>query len=128
MGLAEKLALTILAAMDGGSDGVAGPWKVIRPAEIAAKLLELGRVIDPPKTAELYAPPAGKRSPIRASGSSATSSMGQPIAICSMSSCPRWLHRGRPVLMFVHGRRLHPRQQAHARTSVLLRQHHAVGG
>ena len=26
------------------------------PADIAAKLLEIGRVIDPPKTIELYAP------------------------------------------------------------------------
>jgi hypothetical protein len=40
------------------------------PDEIAGNLLELGRVVDPPKTALFYAP-LQERSPIRASESSA---------------------------------------------------------
>jgi len=71
------------------------------PEEIAAKLQELGRVIDAPKTEQLYAP-LQERSPTKASRSSGTSSMARPIAICWMSS------RGggfvaRPALIYVHG-------------------------
>ena len=48
-----KSALAVLAAMIASAAAAQqGPM----PAEIAAKLTELGRVIDPPKTAPLYAP------------------------------------------------------------------------
>src|SRR6202521_1312141 len=50
-----KLVLAILAALM-----VAAPASQAQegqmPPEIANKLLELGRVVDPPKTVELYAP------------------------------------------------------------------------
>ena len=48
-----KSILAILAAM---LVSAAGAQQSPMPAEIAAKLLEMGRVIDPPKTLALYAP------------------------------------------------------------------------
>ena len=77
----------------------------------------------PPK---LYAP-LQRKSPISASGSSATSNTAQPSATCSMSSCRKTRHRGRPVLIFVHGGAF---IGGNKRTpgQPVLRQHHAVGG
>lgn len=54
------------------------------PEDLAWKLTEIGRVIDPPKTAALYAPLQQKER-IRASRPNATSNTARPIGICSTS-------------------------------------------
>ncbi|VIO76076.1 Carboxylesterase [Bradyrhizobium ivorense] len=51
-----KLALSALAALAAMIAGPALAQQSPMPEELAWKLLELGRVIDPPKTAALYAP------------------------------------------------------------------------
>ena len=73
------LAMLIVAGTAARAEG--SPM----PEEIAWKLLELGRVIDPPQTAALYAPLQAKE-PYPASRSSAMSNTEMPTAICSMSS------------------------------------------
>ena len=84
-----KSALAMLAAMI-----VTAAWAEDgpMPEDIAWKLLEIGHVIDAPKTAALYAP-LQEKSPITASGSSGMSNTALPSATCSMSSCRRPRHR-----------------------------------
>ena len=72
------------------------------PEDFAWKLLEIGRVIDPPKTAALYAP-LQQKEPYQGVKIDATSNTARPTAICSMSSCRRRHPSARPVLIFVHG-------------------------
>jgi acetyl esterase/lipase len=51
----SKLALATFATLMGTATGAPAQQSPM-PAEVAARLLELGRVVDPPKTAVLYAP------------------------------------------------------------------------
>ena len=51
----SKLALATFATLMGTATGAPAQQSPM-PAEVAARLLELGRVVDPPKTALLYAP------------------------------------------------------------------------
>ena len=73
-----KSALAIAAAMIATTVWAEGPM----PEELAWKLLELGQVIDLPKTAAIYAP-LQENEPYRG----ATSNTARPIATCSRSSC-----------------------------------------
>src|SRR6185295_12320512 len=53
--ISPKSALAVLLTMILAATS-AWPQQSPMPAEIAAKLQEIGRVVDPPKTAPLYAP------------------------------------------------------------------------
>jgi hypothetical protein len=60
--------------------------------DLAWKLLELGRVVDLPKTAALFAPMQQKE-PYEGIKTNATSNTAPPNAICSTSSRRRRIHR-----------------------------------
>ena len=60
--------------------------------DLAWKLLEIGRVIDLPKTAALYAPMQEKE-PYAGVKVERDVKYGRPIAICSTSSRPRPIQR-----------------------------------
>jgi triacylglycerol lipase len=58
------------------------------PEDIAWKLLELGHVIDPPKTVELYAP-LQEKEPYQGVKVERDVKYGPPTATCSICSCRR---------------------------------------
>ncbi|HLX18211.1 MAG TPA: alpha/beta hydrolase [Bradyrhizobium sp.] len=94
-----KVALAALAAMIMSAAWAAeGPM----PPEIASKLLELGSVIDPPKTAALYAPLQEKEpyQGVRVERDVKYGSADRNLLDVFM---PETASSGRPVLMFVHG-------------------------
>lgn len=76
-----KSALAIAAAMIATTVWAEGPM----PAELAWKLLELGQVIDLPKTAAIYAP-LQENEPYQGVKIDATSNTARPTATCSTSS------------------------------------------
>jgi hypothetical protein len=81
----SRSALTILTAMVAGT---AWAQQSPMPEDLAWKLLELGRVIDPPKTVELYAP-LQEKEPYAGIKVDRDVKYGRPTATCSMSSCRR---------------------------------------
>jgi hypothetical protein len=82
-GLAVVVAMFMSAAWAEGSP---------MPEDIAWKLLELGRVIDPPKTAPLYAP-LQEKEPYQSVKIERDVNTGLPIAICSISLSRTQRHR-----------------------------------
>jgi len=96
-----KLALTILAAWMAAATGSQALESQV-PAEIAAKLLELGRVIDPPKTAELYAP-LQQKEPYQGVRIERDIKYGSADRNLLDVFVPEIASSARPVLMFVHG-------------------------
>ena len=72
------------------------------PAEIAAKLQELGRVIDPPKTAALYAP-LQQKEPYPGVKVERDVKYGPADRNLLDVFVPETAASGRPVLIFVHG-------------------------
>jgi acetyl esterase/lipase len=94
-----KPALAVLAAMiASASFAEESPM----PAEIASKLLELGRVIDPPKTAQLYAP-LQEKEPYPGIKVERDIKYGPADRNLLDVFMPEALSAGRPVLIFVHG-------------------------
>ena len=72
------------------------------PAKIAAKLLEMGRVIDPPKTAALYAP-LQQKEPYQSVKIERDVKYGAADRNLLDIFAPRTAPSPRPVLIFVHG-------------------------
>src|SRR5579863_858136 len=94
-----KVALAALAAMIMSAAWAAeGPM----PPEIASKLLELGSVIDPPKTAALYAP-LQEKEPYQGVRVERDVKYGSADRNLLDVFLPETAASGRPVLMFVHG-------------------------
>jgi acetyl esterase/lipase len=94
-----KPALAILAAM---LTSAAWAEESPMPAEIAGKLLELGRVIDPPATATLYAP-LQEKEPYPSVRIERDVKYGPADRNLLDVFMPEATSSGRPVLMFVHG-------------------------
>jgi acetyl esterase/lipase len=94
-----KPALAILAAMLASA---AWAEESPMPAEIAGKLLELGRVIDPPATATLYAP-LQEKEPYPSVRIERDVKYGPADRNLLDVFMPEATSSGRPVLMFVHG-------------------------
>jgi acetyl esterase/lipase len=94
-----KPALAVLAAMIASA---AFAEESPMPAEIASKLLELGRVIDPPKTAQLYAP-LQEKEPYPGIKVERDIKYGPADRNLLDVFMPEALSAGRPVLIFVHG-------------------------
>jgi triacylglycerol lipase len=99
-GLAE-MALAILAAWMAAAMASQALQSQM-PAEIAAKLLELGRVIDPPKTAALYAP-LQEKEPYQGVRIERDIKYGAADRNLLDVFMPETASSARPVLMFVHG-------------------------
>jgi acetyl esterase/lipase len=94
-----KPALAVLAALVmGAAWGAEGPM----PPEIASKLLELGRVVDPPNTARLYAP-LQQMEPYSGVKVERDVKYGPADRNLLDVFMPETASSGRPVLMFVHG-------------------------
>src|ERR1700694_2518474 len=91
--LAVVVAMFVSAAWAEGSP---------MPEDIAAKLLELGRVIDPPKTAELYAP-LQEKEPYHGVRIERDIKYGPADRNLLDVFVPEMASSDRPVLMFVHG-------------------------
>jgi hypothetical protein len=72
------------------------------PEDLAWKLLELGRVIDPPKTAELYAP-LQEKEPYQGVKVERDIQYGPADRNLLDVFVPEATTSARPVLMFVHG-------------------------
>jgi triacylglycerol lipase len=72
------------------------------PEEIARKLLEIGRVVDPPKTAELYAP-LQQKEPYQGVKTERDIKYGPADRNLLDVFVPDAASSARPVLMFVHG-------------------------
>jgi len=87
--LLARSILTVLAAVVASS-----AWAQQAPMseDLVWKLLEIGRVVDPAKTAALFAP-MQEQEPYQGARPSAKSSTGRPIVICSTSSRRRRRHR-----------------------------------
>ena len=96
------------------------------PEEIAWKLLEIGRVVDPPKTAALYAPMQEKE-PYHGVKIERDVKYGPAERNLLDVFMPEASSAARPVLIYRPWRRVRCGQQAQPRQP-LLRQHHAVGG
>jgi len=96
-----KLALTILAALMVAATA-SQTLESQMPPEIAAKLLELGRVVDPPKTAALYAP-LQEKEPYQGVRIERDIKYGAADRNLLDVFTPEAASSGRPVLMFVHG-------------------------
>jgi triacylglycerol lipase len=96
-----KLALAILAALMLSATAPQAQEGQM-PAEIAAKLSELGRVIDPPKTAALYAP-LQEKEPYQGVRIERDIKYGAAVRNLLDVFMPETASSGRPVLMFVHG-------------------------
>lgn len=94
-----KTALAIAAAMIAGTASAQqGPM----PPEIAAKLQEFGRVIDPPKTAALYAP-LQQKEPYQGIKVERDVKYGPAERNLLDVFVPETAAAPRPVLIFVHG-------------------------
>jgi len=96
-----KLALTILATLMVAATASQAQESQM-PAEIAARLSELGRVIDPPKTAALYAT-LQEREPYQGVRIERDIRYGAADRNLLDVFMPETASSGRPVLMFVHG-------------------------
>jgi triacylglycerol lipase len=96
-----KLALAILAALMVAATAPQAQESQM-PAEIAAKLSELGRVIDPPKTAGLYAP-LQEKEPYQGVRIERDIKYGAAVRNLLDVFMPETASSGRPVVMFVHG-------------------------
>ena len=95
----SKSALAVLAAM---ITSVAFAGESPMPPEIAGKLLELGRVIDPPKTALLYAP-LQEKEPYPGIRIERDIKYGPADRNLLDVFMPETTSAGRPALIFVHG-------------------------
>jgi acetyl esterase/lipase len=96
-----KLALTILAALMAAAMASQALESQML-AEIAAKLLELGRVIDPPNTAALYSP-LQEKEPYQSVRIERDLKYGPADRNLLDVFMPEATSSSRPVLMFVHG-------------------------
>jgi acetyl esterase/lipase len=94
-----KATLVVLAAM---SAAAASAGESPMPPEIAAKLLELGSVVDPPNTALLYAP-LQEKEPYQGVRIERDIKYGPADRNLLDVFMPETASSGRPVLMFVHG-------------------------
>jgi len=94
-----KRALAAIAAMVAASAWAADSPM---PPEIAQKLVELGRVIDPPATAALYAP-FQQKEPYFGARVERDLKYGPAERNLLDIFMPQATTSGRPVLMFVHG-------------------------
>ena len=95
----SKLALSVVAAL------LASPaWAQQSPMseDLAWKLLELGRVIDPPKTVELYAP-LQEKEPYQGIKVERDVKYGPADRNLLDIFLPETAAPSRPVLIFVHG-------------------------
>ena len=72
------------------------------PVDVAGKLLELGRVIDPPKTAALFAPMQGKE-PYQGAKTEREVKYGPADRHLLDVFTPETNSAARPVLIFIHG-------------------------
>ncbi len=88
------------------------------PDEIAWKLQELGQVIDPPKTAALYAP-LQQKEPYQGVKVERDVKYGAADRNLLDVFTPETASSPRPVLIFVHGGALHRRQQTRTGQPVL---------
>ena len=92
----SRSALTVLAAM------AASPAWAQMPEDLAWKLMELGRVIDPPKTVELYAP-LQEKEPYQGVKVDRDVKYGPADRNLLDIFAPDNVTSARPVLIFVHG-------------------------
>ena len=97
--LLPKPALTVVAAMIASA---AWAQQSPMPAEIAAKLQEMGRVIDPPKTVALYAP-LQQKEPYPGVRIERDVKYGAAARNLLDIFVPETAASPRPVLIFVHG-------------------------
>ncbi len=97
--LLPKSALVIVAAMIAGATSA---QESPMPAEIAARLLEIGRVIDPPKTVALYAP-LQQKEPYQGVRIERDVKYGSADRNLLDIFVPEAIASPRPVLIFVHG-------------------------
>lgn len=95
----SKSALTVLAAMIAST---AWAQQSPMPEDLAWKLLELGRVIDPPKTVELYAP-LQEKEPYSGVKVDRDVKYGPADRNLLDVFAPEATTSARPVLIFVHG-------------------------
>ena len=96
-----KSALAVLAAIIASVAGACAEESPM-PRDIAGKLLELGRVIDPPNTAALYAP-LQEKEPYQSVRIERDVEYGPAERNLLDIFMPEIASSGRPVLMFVHG-------------------------
>jgi acetyl esterase/lipase len=96
--LAAALAVALTATLASAAWAQESPM----PPEIAGKLKELGRVIDPPNTALLYAP-LQEKEPYRDVRIERDIKYGPADRNLLDVFMPQTPAAGRPVLMFVHG-------------------------
>ncbi|WP_028349024.1 alpha/beta hydrolase [Bradyrhizobium murdochi] len=95
----SRLALVVVAAMFANA---AEAQRSPMPEDIAWKLLELGRVIDPPKTAELYAP-LQEKEPYQGVKVERDIKYGPANRNLLDIFVPETAASARPVLIFAHG-------------------------
>jgi acetyl esterase/lipase len=88
----------------------AGAQQSPMPAEIAAKLQELGRVIDPPQTGQVYAP-LQEKEPYQDVKVERDAKYGAADRNLLDIFMPAAASSPRPVLIFVHGGGLRAGQQ-----------------
>ena len=94
-----KWAVAVAAALMAG---MAGAQEAPMPEDLAWKLLELGRVIDPPKTAALYAPLQPKE-PYPGIKTEREVKYGTADRHLLDVFTPEASSSARPVLIFIHG-------------------------
>src|ERR1700681_2900477 len=94
-----KSALAVIAAVIASA---ASAQQSPMPEDLAWKLLELGRVIDPPKTAALYAPMQEKE-PYQRVRVERDIQYGPADRNLLDLFMPETVSKPRPVLIFVHG-------------------------
>ena len=97
----SKLALATFATLMGTATGAPAQQSPM-PAEVAARLLELGRVVDPPKTAVLYAP-LQEKEPYPGVKIERDVKYGAADRNLLDVFTPATDSSARPVLIFVHG-------------------------
>ncbi|MFZ2158063.1 MAG: alpha/beta hydrolase [Bradyrhizobium sp.] len=95
----SRAALTVVATMFAG---VAWAQQSPMPEDLASKLLELGRVIDPPKTVALYAP-LQEKEPYHGVKVERDVKYGPADRNLLDIFVPETVASARPVLIFVHG-------------------------
>src|SRR5947209_5260510 len=99
--VSPKFALMLVAATIV-STTTAWPQQGPMPAEIAARLQEIGRVVDPPKTAPLYAP-LQQEEPYQGVRIERDAKYGPADRNLLDVFAPEAGSSFRPVLMYVHG-------------------------
>ncbi len=95
----SKSALTVLATLIAGS---ASAQQSPMPEDVAWKLLELGRVIDPPKTAQLYIP-LQQKEPYQDVKTERDVKYGPADRHLLDVFTPEASSSARPVLIYIHG-------------------------